>query len=100
MVEAGGHVSSLRLWTRLLEGDPKEKIAARKMQRRAKELVKRQGRELVEQVAIDERVGHLQSALCSSLAACELFRLVDAEPPEKKSAEALAYRLRRQLKLK
>ena len=99
MVEAGGHVSSLRLWTRLLKEDPKEKVAAQKMQKRAKELVRRQGRELVEQVALDEKAGHLQSALCSALAASELLRLVDAEPKDQKAAEALTQQLKKRLKI-
>lgn len=99
MVEAGGHVSSLRLWTRLLKEDPKEKVAAQKMQKRTKELVGRQGRELIEQVTLDERAGHLPSALCSALAASELFRLVDAKPKDRKAAEALTQRLKKQLKI-
>lgn len=97
MVEAGGYSSSLALWRRMLKEKPEQKATAEKMLARAKEMMTRQGRELIEQVALDEKAGHRQSALCSALAAQELFRRVEADKKERAAAEKLVKRLSSEL---
>ncbi len=99
MVEAGGYSSSLALWTRILEEKPEQRETAEKIIARAKEMMTHQGRELIEQVALDEKAGRRQSALCSALAAQELFRRVKADTKDRASAQSLVKRLSNELKV-
>ena len=100
MVEAGGHASSLALWSELAQKNPEQKEQAEKMVKRARQLVLQQGRELLEQVVLDEKAGHRQSALCSALASVELLKRAGAEPDELAKAEGLATRLSQELQAK
>ena len=93
MVKAGGNVSSFELWRRIEKERPAEAAAAKRMSKRAKEMMLRQGAELLTQVEIDEKAGHHQSALCSALAAQELFLAASAEKNDLQAAKALVERL-------
>ncbi len=99
MVEAGGNADSYKLWSRIEKERPTEAAAAKRMVKRAKEMMIQQGAELLAQVEIDEKAGHHQSALCSALAAQELFVRSSAGASEQASAQRLVSRLSKKLKV-
>lgn len=99
MVEAGGNASSFELWSRIAKERPAEAEAAKRMVKRAREMMTQQGTELLAQVDIDEKAGQRQSALCSALAAKELFTRVSADPKEQALAQKHVSRLSKELKI-